>query len=176
MRILLLSIHKFFLKRISSSLIILQTFTINAEIKEEKEIHEKKLRKIIPKYFFYYYLVEMIKQKFQKEKGFFIKKFISKHKIINKSVDYYIMANFAEVNLNVDKEINKKEKLNMMLDVFNKIMKYKSKSSFLQTLSMRFTFFNRWKQFIIMEKHQILEEIKTLQTQNVFKNLISRKN
>lgn len=86
------------------------------------------------------------------------------------------MANFAEVNLNVEKEINKKEKLNMMLDVFNKIMKYKSKSSFLQTLSMRFTFFNRWKQFIIMEKHQILEEIKTLQTQNVFKNLISRKN
>lgn len=123
---------------------------------------------------FYYNLVDKMKFFFSNRKKFFIKKFKSKHKSIKKTVDFYIMANFAEVNLNIEKEIFKKEKLNLAIDVIHKMIKFKTKSSLLQNLSITFINFNKWKTGVLFDKRQILQEINSLQSQNVFYNIIFR--
>ena len=73
--VLITNLNEIFIKRRIPAINLLQEFTNYKNLKEENDIHEKKIKKFIPMFCFYYNLVDKMKFFFSNRKKFFIKKF-----------------------------------------------------------------------------------------------------
>lgn len=136
--------------------------------REREEIQERKFKLYTSKFLSYYSFINRLKYIHDKYKRVFLEKFKSRYKPTNKNIDYYIMTNCAEVNISIEKEINRKAKLNFVMHILHKMIHLKTKTTLLKSISLKYTYFNRLKLGVLIEKRELVQEIKTLQKNNVF--------
>jgi len=90
--------------------------------------------------------------------------FIFKEK---KKIDYYIIKNIANINMNTDKDLSKKSRMLKILNAIIKFQKYYNRSKSLNTILSLYDFFQLWQTKIILEKGNILMELDNIQNDNV---------
>ncbi len=160
-------INKFVEKRKSSIISYFHYYLNDEKDREREDVQERKFKSYTSKFLSYYNFINNLKFIYDKRKGLFFNKFKSRYKSNKKGIDYYIMTNCAEVNISIEKEINKKAKLNLIMHIVDKMIHFKTKTTLLKSISLKFTYFNRWKLVVIVEKRELVHEIKTLQKHNV---------
>lgn len=160
-------VNKFLEKRKSNIFSEFNYYFKDEKEREREETQEKKFRMYTSKFLSYYTFINKLKFIYEISKSVFFRKFKSRFSSINKGIDYYIMTNCAEVNISIEKEINKKAKLNLILHIVDKMIHFKTKTTLLKSISLKFTYFDRWKMVVLIEKRELVQEIKTLQKHNV---------
>lgn len=121
------------------------------QIKENLEIEKMNIivkNKILGSKAFY----ENILFNFNKKRIVFFRKFSSKYKRPKKNIDHSIVTNVAEVNLSIEKEINKKTKAIKYLLLFQKMIKFNQKTKIFLKYSTLFYYFSNWNKIIAFKQ------------------------
>ena len=136
------------------------------KIKENDKEKEEKIKKLISGAQSFYNSLNFI---FLQRKKIFFSKFSKIFKIRKKNIDYFILSNVSEVNVNIEKEINKKVKLLSNLSSIQKMLHLKRKYSATYKYSTLSKFVYKWRHSYIIEskKHSILEELEDYSKINV---------
>jgi len=83
-----------------------------------------------------------------------------------KKIDYHILNNIAMINKNTDKSLAKKSRTLKIFNFLIKYQKFNNRSISLNSILLKFDFFQRWQTKIILEKGNILISLDNIQNQN----------
>jgi len=107
----------------------------------------------------------------KKEKLFF-KKICFRYRSLKKRIDHFIVLNVSEVNLSIEKEINKKTKMLKYLCLIQKMMRIRQKHAISNRYSSLSNYFFVWRRVYVTEISQILlmNQIEEINEMNVYLN------
>ncbi len=160
---------KFFKKR---ALFEINSYSeFSSKIKENKHFEEedKKIKRYLTGSLS---ILQFIKNLVVKKEKLFFKKICSRYRSPKKRIDHFIVLNVSEVNLSIEKEINKKTKMLKYLCLIQKMMRIRQKHSISNRYSSLSNCFYIWRKVYVTEISQILlrNQIEEINEMNVYLN------
>lgn len=114
-------------------------------------------------------IIQFINYLLGKKKKMFLKRFCSRYRSPKKRIDHFIVSNVSEVNLSIEKEINKKTKMLKYLCLIQKMMQIRQKHSISKRYSSLSNCFFIWRRVYLIEIRQIIiiNQIEEINEMNV---------
>jgi len=160
---------KFFMKR---ALLEINSYSeFSSTIKENKHLEEED-QKIKRNLTGALSILMFVKNLVVKKEKLFFKKICFRYRSLKKRIDHFIVLNVSEVNLSIEKEINKKTKMLKYLCLIQKMMRIRQKHAISNRYSSLSNYFFVWRRVYVTEISQILlmNQIEEINEMNVYLN------